>query len=153
MIAASIESPPPACLACSASRSEVWAVAHDIEYHTTTDEFTYRRCQTCGVLFIDPVPEARLAEIYPSNYYSYKAPGKSAVNAVKTFLDRRFFRSILKKCRGGELRVLDVGGGAGWELLALRQSDQRVKQTQVVDLDPGRVLRARSDSTSHTPLK
>jgi 2-polyprenyl-3-methyl-5-hydroxy-6-metoxy-1,4-benzoquinol methylase len=137
MTAAPIETASPRCLACGSSLSEAWATAHDIEYHTTSDAFTYRNCKACGVLFIDPVPESRLSEIYPSNYYSYKAPSRSPVTAVKTFLDRRFFRSILKRLDKTELRVLDVGGGAGWELLALRESDARVKNTQVVDLDPG----------------
>lgn len=127
----------PRCLACGARQAEPWATAHDVEYHTTRDEFVYFRCQACGVLFIDPVPESRLSEIYPSNYYSYGKPGKSPVMAVKSFLDRRFFRSILSKLRGDSLSVLDVGGGAGWELVALRNSDTRVTRTQVVDLDPG----------------
>lgn len=126
-----------ACLACAATTSEHWATAQDVEYATTSDEFTYRHCQTCGVLFIDPVPEARLSEIYPSNYYSYAAPGGSPVHTVKTLLDRRFFRSILQQIAGESLGVLDIGGGAGWELKALRESDARVKRTQVVDLDPG----------------
>jgi len=127
----------PVCLACSATNSEHWATAHDIEYATTADEFAYLRCQTCGVLFIDPVPESRLSEIYPSNYYSYAAPGSSPVHAIKALLDRRFFRTILQQIAGERLSVLDVGGGAGWELKALRESDARVNRTQVVDLDPG----------------
>jgi 2-polyprenyl-3-methyl-5-hydroxy-6-metoxy-1,4-benzoquinol methylase len=127
----------PSCLACGSTHSAPWTIAHDIEYHTTADVFTYRACDSCGVLFIDPVPEPRLSEIYPSNYYSYAEPGRSPVHAVKSFLDRRFFGSILKQLPGSELSVLDVGGGAGWELVALRDSDARVKRTRVVDLDPG----------------
>jgi 2-polyprenyl-3-methyl-5-hydroxy-6-metoxy-1,4-benzoquinol methylase len=127
----------PACLACAARNSELWATAHDIEYATSSDEFAYRHCKSCGVLFIDPVPEARLSEIYPTNYYSYAAPSRSAVHAVKSILDRRFFRSILNQLAGARLRVLDVGGGAGWELVTLRESDPRVSSTRVVDLDPG----------------
>lgn len=132
-------SPPAraACLACGAQQSSLWATAHDIEYCTTGDSFDYRRCQQCGVLFIDPVPVARLSEIYPTNYYSYAAPGKSPTHAIKAALDRRFFRSILAQLPGASLRVLDVGGGAGWELKALRDSDSRVVGTRVVDLDPG----------------
>lgn len=126
----------PACLACGGARSEPWTVARDVEYHTTSDVFTYHRCDHCGVLFIDPVPDGRLAEIYPGNYYSYAAPGGSPVHAVKSLLDRRFFRAILGRLQGDELSVLDVGGGAGWELAALRSADARVKHTQVVDLDP-----------------
>jgi 2-polyprenyl-3-methyl-5-hydroxy-6-metoxy-1,4-benzoquinol methylase len=127
----------PPCLACGSTDSELWAVAHDIEYATTSDAFDYRRCRACNVLFIDPVPADRLSEIYPSNYYSYASPGGSPVHAIKTWLDRRFFRGLLAKLKAPQLRVLDVGGGAGWELRALRESDPRVHATQVVDLDPG----------------
>ncbi len=132
-----VTSSSPQCLACAATSSEHWATAHDVEYATTTDEFAYRQCRACGVLFIDPVPEGRLSEIYPSNYYSYAAPSHSPVHAVKSLLDRRFFGSILQQLAGSSLRVLDIGGGAGWQLKALRQSDTRVSRTQVVDLDPG----------------
>jgi len=127
----------PSCLACGSKDSQLWAVAHDIEYATTTDSFAYRQCKVCDVLFIDPVPADRLSEIYPSNYYSYAAPGGSPVHAIKNRLDRRFFRGLLAQLTAPGLRVLDVGGGAGWELLALRESDSRVQATQVVDLDPG----------------
>lgn len=140
---------PRACLACGATRSELWAVAHDVEYRTTDDEFSYLRCEACGVLFIDPVPEGRLSEIYPSNYYSYATPGSSPVHAVKDWLDRRFFRSILERVDEQELAVLDVGGGAGWELKALRDTDERVKKTQVVDLDPGAQELAKANGHSY----
>lgn len=133
------------CLACGGSESSPWAVARDVEYLATSDRFTYHRCHGCGVLFIDPVPEARLAEIYPPNYYSYAAPGRSPVHAIKAWLDRRFFRSLLGQVAGENLRVLDVGGGAGWELCALRDSDPRVSDTHVVDLDPGASALARSN--------
>jgi 2-polyprenyl-3-methyl-5-hydroxy-6-metoxy-1,4-benzoquinol methylase len=129
--------PSASCLACGRADSTPWAEAHDVEYLTTSDAFTYRRCQSCGVLFIDPVPEGRLSEIYPTNYYSYAAPGGSPIHAIKSWLDRRLFRGILSQLTGEDLRVLDVGGGAGWELRTLRESDSRVRHTHVVDLDPG----------------
>lgn len=128
---------PAACLACGSARSESWAVARDVEYHTTSDEFAYRECRECGVLFIDPVPDSRLSEIYPDNYYSYKPGPASAAASVKAWLDRRFFRSVLQQLEGSRLSVLDVGGGAGWELSRVRGADPRVTRTQIVDLDPG----------------
>ncbi len=126
-----------ACLACGSKSSELWTTAHDIEYVTTGDRFDYRRCHACGVLFIDPVPASRLSQIYPPNYYSYAAPSRSPTFAIKALLDRRFFRGILAQLAGAQLRVLDVGGGAGWELKTLRETDSRVGFTRVVDLDPG----------------
>lgn len=124
------------CLACGSSESALWARAHDVEYCTSDDTYSFFRCAACGALFIDPAPEDRLREIYPANYYSYTAPGQSLVQTIKDRLDRRFFRKILGSIPGQTLRVLDVGGGAGWELSALRSSDERVHETWIVDLDP-----------------
>lgn len=125
------------CPASGSAASEVWADVWDAEYLTTTDHFVQRRCLECGALFIDPVPSDRLAEIYPSNYYSF-APRKRAslVMRLKEALDRRLFRNVLRQVPGTDLSVLDVGGGAGWQLNAVRASDARVKFTEVVDIDP-----------------
>jgi len=128
--------PEPICLACGARGATLWASAQDVEYHTSAESFAFYRCGACSALFIDPVPVDRLSEIYPASYYSYAEPRKSLVHAVKSFLDRRFFRSILARVPGSALRALDVGGGAGWELSTIRDTDPRFTETLVVDLDP-----------------
>ncbi len=133
----------PICLACGSTSSEVWATAWDAEYLTTDERFTLYRCKTCGVLFIDPVPSDRLSEIYPSNYYSFASPKESVVHRIKGWLDGRLFQNILKSIPGESLNVLDVGGGAGWQLNIIRDIDPRVKFTQVVDFDPGAAELAR----------
>src|SRR5713226_8356355 len=91
---------PPACLSCGSTDAEVWATAKDMEYKTSDDVFTLHRCRTCGVLFIDPVPRDRLAEIYPSNYYSFVGQKPGLVNSIKEFLDSRFFRKIFRSLPG-----------------------------------------------------
>jgi 2-polyprenyl-3-methyl-5-hydroxy-6-metoxy-1,4-benzoquinol methylase len=129
---------PPRCLASGSIDSEVWADVWDAEYLTTTDHFLQRRCLECGALFIDPVPSDRLAEIYPRNYYSFVPPGRrSLVQRVKDRLDRRLFKQVLRRVPGARLSVLDVGGGAGSQLDAVRACDARVAFTQVVDFDSG----------------
>lgn len=123
------------CLACGSGRFEAWARAWDAEYHTTDERFTLYRCLDCRVLFIDPVPQDRLEEIYPPNYYSFVIPKGSLVNILKRWLDGRLFGGVLKDVPGQRLSVLDVGGGAGWHLNAVKRIDPRVGLTQVVDLD------------------
>lgn len=125
----------PRCLSCGSTASEPWATSTDVEYRTTTDRFTYRRCSRCNVLFIDPVPVDRLAEIYPSTYYSYSDEGESRLRRIKERLDRRHFASVLARLPGDSLSVLDVGGGVGRELSIVRASDPRVTRGVVVDLD------------------
>jgi SAM-dependent methyltransferase len=134
-----------ACLACGGDRAAFWTRAHDVEYRTSEAEYTFLRCEDCGVLFIDPVPMDRLREIYPSNYYSYASPGASPVHKIKSWLDRRFFRTILARVSSKTPRVLDVGGGAGWELSSLRDSDPRTMETWVVDLDPNAAETAKAN--------
>jgi 2-polyprenyl-3-methyl-5-hydroxy-6-metoxy-1,4-benzoquinol methylase len=132
------------CIACGAQRSTEWAKATDAEYRTTDETYQYRACAECGSLFIDPVPRDRLAVIYPSNYYSFATPKQSVLTRVKAWLDGRWFKSLLSAIPGDELSVLDVGGGAGWQLDVLKEIEPRIKYTQVVDLDPNAEREARS---------
>ncbi|WP_449065570.1 class I SAM-dependent methyltransferase [Planomonospora algeriensis] len=130
------------CPACGGTASQPWARARDVEYHTSGDEFGYHRCLGCGVLFIDPLPVDRLSEIYPANYYAYASAEQSFVHRIKDRLDSLRLRRILSKLAGDDLRVLDVGGGDGWQLDVIRAIDSRVTFTQVVDLDPDAQARA-----------
>jgi 2-polyprenyl-3-methyl-5-hydroxy-6-metoxy-1,4-benzoquinol methylase len=125
-----------ACPLCQSTKTEHWAVAEDWEYRTSDEKFNYFRCQDCGILFLHPAPVERLREIYPTNYYSFGAPSKSMIAKVKSGLDARLFKSILRRLPGDELRVLDVGGGTGWQLDVVRRADPRIKKTQIVDIDP-----------------
>lgn len=132
----------PACPACDGP-SRTHALAHDVEYHTSEDAFEYRRCESCGCLFLVDPPADRLGEIYPPNYYAYAAADASFVERAKGWLDRRTFRPLLASVPGDALGVLDVGGGDGWLLSRLRDLDRRVAHTRVVDLDPGAEAAAR----------
>lgn len=125
----------PECLVCHSVKTQLWARATDAEYRTTAAVFGYYACKDCGVLFIDPVPRDQLATIYPANYYSFATPKKTLITQVKKWLDARVFTRLLKAIGGDSLSVLDVGGGAGWQLDALRALDPRVHFTQIVDLD------------------
>lgn len=135
------------CLACGETRSVLWATASDEEYFTSDQSFDFHRCVSCSSLFIDPVPKDRLGEIYPSNYYSFLPSGmkNGLVARVKDWLDRRTFRSLVRQLPGAKLSVLDVGGGMGWELGVLRESDPRVASTQIVDMDPAAAEVARGN--------
>lgn len=114
-----------------------WTRAQDVEYYTSPDWFDYYRCASCDVAFLNPLPVERLAESYPPNYYSYAAARRSLVQRVKTFLDRRYLRRILRQIDGVALSVLDIGGGTGQILDIVRRADLRVRTTHIVDLNEG----------------
>ncbi|MBZ5609039.1 MAG: class I SAM-dependent methyltransferase [Acidobacteriia bacterium] len=126
----------PVCPVCKSAEVQHWARAKDVEYYTSADWFDYFRCEPCDVLFLSPLPADRLSEIYPSNYYAYAQSGRSFVQRVKSWLDQRGLRRILREIAGDRLSALDIGGGTGEILNQVRAVDSRVRFTQVVDLDP-----------------
>jgi SAM-dependent methyltransferase len=95
------------------------------------------------------VPEDRLSEIYPANYYAYGGSRDSAVERVKQRLDERMFRRILQQMPGDDLSILDVGGGDGWLLTILRGIDLRIGWTEVVDMDPNAEQAARQEGHAY----
>lgn len=124
--------------------AELWAVARDVEYYTSDETFRILHSPEHEVLFVDPVPSDRLAEIYPPTYYSFSDPSRSLLQQIKGVFDRRLFRQLLRPMRAERLRVLDVGGGAGWVLDQVRRADPREMDTQVVDIDPEPAALARA---------
>ena len=129
---------PTACPICNGTNTTPHAVAEDVEYFTSAQKFSYDRCNDCAVLFVSPMLYDKLDEIYPKNYYSFVAAGSTGlVQKVKQALDRRMFRAVARQIPGEKLAALDIGGGSGWLLDAVKAVDPRVTTTQVVDIDPG----------------
>ena len=125
----------PKCLACGSASVSSWAVARDVEYQSTTDEFEYVRCADCDTISIADPPSGRLSEIYPDTYYSFSEGSMSLAERVKQWLDRRMFKKLFAGIQGDSLSALDVGGGTGWLLSQAREVEPRLKHTAVVDID------------------
>ncbi len=124
----------PVCFLCGKTDFVYHSTSTDIEYHTTKDNYDFYECQNCKLLRIDPIPVDKLSIIYPSNYYSFLKNKKTIVDSIKEWMDKRLFTNVLGKLKG-DLKVLDVGGGSGWLLNVMKSLTDRVKFTQVVDLD------------------
>jgi 2-polyprenyl-3-methyl-5-hydroxy-6-metoxy-1,4-benzoquinol methylase len=82
-------------------------------FHEIKGEFHVQRCQSCGVVFLNPQPsfhEAR--KYYPDNYYSYHLSTSRTV--FSNFLDR--IKSLFYPrgfSLGKGVRILDLGCGNG----------------------------------------
>ena len=126
---------PVSCPVCKQKNVSTWSVAKDYEYFSVKDEFTYYKCADCGTIFIYPVPIDKLASIYPPNYYSFSKSTKNIVVRLKEWLDKQFFKKIIKQILNNEINVLDVGGGTGWILNSIKKIDNRIHFTQIVDID------------------
>jgi SAM-dependent methyltransferase len=139
----------PTCLVCGDAADELWTSAVDVEYETTADRFDYWLCRGCDALSIDPVPRDRLAEIYPSTYYSFAGGGDALaeraglVTRVKAALDRRTFRRVVALSGTEAPSVLDVGGGTGEIAAALVAACAPGASGTVVDFDPDSIELAR----------
>jgi 2-polyprenyl-3-methyl-5-hydroxy-6-metoxy-1,4-benzoquinol methylase len=133
------------CLACKSTEAKHWGTATDFEYYSTDENYDFYKCENCASVFIDPVPESQLSQIYPNNYYSFKPHNESFVQKIKKSLDQKFFSKLFKRIPGEKLAVLDIGGGSGWLLDLVKGIDHRIDYTCVVDFDEKAEAEARAN--------
>jgi len=124
------------CPVCGSRESGIFAHARDVEYYTSDKSYVYLSCGQCGSIYLQSPPTDRLNEIYPANYYSYETSQQltSLPDRIKSHLDARLFRKLIRLLPNDDLRVLDVGGGSGWLLSLIRSVSPRVKSTHEVDI-------------------
>ncbi|CAN5876589.1 hypothetical protein BH11BAC4_BH11BAC4_24300 [soil metagenome] len=123
------------CYNCRSNDTGHYATAKDVEYFTDNDHYEYYQCNCCKVLFIHPQPLNKLQQIYPSNYYSFNDNSKSVSFKIKNKLDGLFFKKQLSRFSKKDIKVLDIGGGTGANCDIIKRNDNRVTETQVVDMD------------------
>jgi SAM-dependent methyltransferase len=120
-----------ACAVCGTGECEAVFQASDRLYHTTNERFSVVRCRSCGLLRLDPQPDAdALGRYYPGNYWF--APDESAAGKWEERYRRlvlrdhvRFVRRALGESRArGQL--LDAGCGGGLFLGMMREGGYRV---------------------------
>lgn len=97
-------------------------------------EWTVRRCRECGLGLLDPRPdEAELKDLYDSHYFDshYREELEIGSPQMKRRLRQedhriRFFRRYKRKGR-----ILDIGCGRGYFLLACRESGYEVEGVDI----------------------
>ncbi|MBK7977618.1 MAG: class I SAM-dependent methyltransferase [Deltaproteobacteria bacterium] len=114
---------PVPCAVCGASGAPIVGSGEDFEYRTSDDEFRARRCDTCGLVYLDPRPAAsELDRIYGPDYhaFAFTAEAYGLVHRVRRRLEAR---RLLCACEGlpANARILDVGCGDGFHLDLLRE--------------------------------
>src|ERR1039457_659442 len=106
-----------ACVCGTSSRNTMIASGWDFEYGTTREDHQVARCSSCKTVFLYNRPVAEeMAAIYPSNYYSFIASGKSG--GITAFFrgkiesgKARYYQQLI----GAETyaAVIDIGCGDG----------------------------------------
>lgn len=129
------------CPICKEDRPKLTATVRDIEYQSSKDIYTYYQCSNCDVVFLDSPPVDKLDIIYPDHYYSYSNQKTTASFLMRTllgfkdYLDSRIFTGLLNRLNTNDISVLDVGGGTGFTVDAIRKIDSRVNSTLIIDID------------------
>jgi SAM-dependent methyltransferase len=120
-----------ACVACGAEASEPLFPAYDRLYHTTTKTFWVVRCAACGLMRLDPLPDAsELLHYYPGNYWF--SPDASAAGKLeeryRRLVLRDHVRFVERALRQSTARgpLLDAGSGGGLFLGMMRERGFRV---------------------------
>ncbi len=135
------------CNNCGNDKSTLITMGRDFEYDSTTDdEFKVVRCQTCGLVYLNPRPAiSELPTIYPKNYFSYSLVNEDELNrsSLTYLLRRKFYAkkflddlSFCPQTDSGEIKVLDVGCGDGRNLNWYRQLDPSRVKTFGVEMEP-----------------
>jgi SAM-dependent methyltransferase len=119
-----------ACLLCGASRSSTVFRGPDRLFGTTTEEFTVVRCADCGMMRLDPQPDAeKLRRYYPEGYWfspDETAAGRLA-EAYRRVVLRDHVRFVARALRGTTASgpLLDAGCGGGLFLRLMRERGVR----------------------------
>jgi len=96
-----------ACPQCGHSTSQ-YVQARDYNRHISDEIFTWYHCDTCGLIFLFPIP-TNLSDYYPASYYRFPATLKDF--APQT--DPQKYKIDLIKPFTQHGRLLEVGPGPG----------------------------------------
>ncbi len=119
-----------ACAVCGTEACDAVFTASDRLYHTTAERFTVARCRTCGLLRMEPRPDAEaLRGYYPDAYWF--APDESAASRLEEAYRRLVLRDHVGFVRraldaGPRGPLLDAGCGGGLFLGMMRERGFRV---------------------------
>lgn len=125
------------CCVCETDDAEPVGVGEDFEYRTGTDTFLAVRCGSCGLVYLNPRPEASEFErIYPENYHAFDF-SEADFGIVHKIRSRLEAKRLLALCRDlpDDARILDVGCGDGFHLNLLKKYGKAGWRLEGVDID------------------
>jgi SAM-dependent methyltransferase len=138
------------CCICESSDSTFMGKGEDFEYHTSPDTFSAFRCNTCGLVYLNPRPAiSEFERIYPSTYHAYNF-SENNFGFVYKIRSRLEAMRLLKHCRNlpDDARILDVGCGDGFHLNLLRKFGKKTWSLEGVDIDKHAI-----EAATHAGLK
>ena len=115
------------CPQCAGNAVRIF-VASDLNLHSTRENFSYFRCESCDVIFLHPLPP-QLDKFYPTDYHAIPR----TVADLKGSLDNELHKvQLVQKFTSG-LRLLEIGPSFGAFCLLAKETGFNVS---AVELDP-----------------
>lgn len=112
------------CTVCGSSSAKVVANGRDYLHETSTQSYTFCRCDSCGHIYLNPRPSiSEIDRVYPADYatFSKRFAGQGSLFArIKDTVLLRRFETLASHVRP-DMRMLDIGCGDGRFLMALRR--------------------------------
>lgn len=125
------------CCVCDADDAQPIGVGEDYEYRTSADVFVAMRCDSCGLVYLNPRPDiSEFETIYPANYHAFdfSAEDFGIVYKIRSRLEANRVLSWCKNLPDGA-KILDVGCGDGFHLNLLKQYGNKNWQLEGIDVD------------------
>jgi hypothetical protein len=120
------------CCICESDNSRMIGSGKDFEYNTSSDIFLAVKCDSCGLVYLNPRPDVSEFEtIYPGNYHAidFSEDEFGVVYKIRSWLEAR---RLLNCCNDlpEDAKILDVGCGDGFHLKLLRQYGKKNLETR-----------------------
>ena len=125
------------CCVCGSDDATPVGVGEDYEYCTSADAFLAVQCAVCGLVYLNPRPDASEFEtIYPPNYHAFDFSEKD-FGIIYKIRARLEAKRLLSWCEDlpNDARILDVGCGDGFHLNLLKKYGIKTWVLEGVDLD------------------
>ena len=125
------------CCICESNDAEPVGKGKDFEYNSSSNTFLAMRCNSCGLVYLNPRPNiSGFEKIYPMNYHAFNFSEKhfGIVYKIRSWLETK---RLLSCCEGlpENARILDVGCGDGFHLNLLRQYGKKSWALEGIDID------------------
>jgi ubiquinone/menaquinone biosynthesis C-methylase UbiE len=125
------------CCICGNSNATVIGSGQDFEYHTSRVTFSMMRCNSCGLIYLNPRPAiSEFKKIYPPSYHAFNFSENNFGFPYKVRSRIETWR-LLNDCRSlpDNARILDVGCGDGFHLSLLARSGKKTWMLEGIDID------------------
>jgi len=125
------------CSVCETDDAQPIGVGEDYEYRTANDTFLAVRCNSCGLVYLNPRPEiSEFETIYPPDYHAFDFSEKD-FGVVYKIRSRLEAKRLLSWCEGlpDDARILDVGCGDGFHLKLLKKYGKKSWTLEGIDFD------------------